>query len=193
MSVTVVDLLQEHPPEAFYGRFTSGPSLSRKPWTDAYHPISDPTVHVPTLDGVNQFLASEQYIVNSNSFYTADPSDHDRLDKRAYPLNYLDCVHIQSEADVTRDFHQNLSLPVSLAWQKRGDFLERSLSGPPGPSSTDKTVDHFYSWQVEGVAADERCQVIGEMKQHGVIDINQWEGREAKSSMTKKLGRELRA
>lgn len=149
---------------------------------------------MPTLDGVNRFLASDQYSPSSNSImYTADPSDIDRLDKPAYRLNYLSPIVIQSEGDVERGFYQNLALPVSLAWQRNNHFLERSLSGPPGPTSVKYTVDHLYSWQVEGIGAKEGCQVIGEMKQWDVIQIDEWEGRVERSPMTIRLGKEVRA
>lgn len=191
-TMRIGDLLLESPPPASYARLGSGPSLSRKSWTDNYLPITNPNIYVPTLDGVHSFLALDQYTPNSNSIYTTDASDIDRLDRSAYRLNYLDRIDIQSEGDVDRDFYQNFALPVSLAWQKNGQFLQRSLSGPPGPTHTDKTVDHLYSWQVGGVAENERCQVIGEMKQYDVIIVNEWTGAAEKKDITKRLGREIR-
>lgn len=188
--VRVIDLLLESPPRALYSRLASAPSLSKKPWTDTYHPILNPTIHMPTVNGVNGFLASDQY--QADSIYTTDSSDTDRLNKPAYRLNYLDRVDIQSEGDVDRDFYQNIALPVSLAWQKNGQFLQRSLSGPPGPTNTNKTVDHLYSWQVGGVANNERCLVIGEMKQYDVISVDEWTGVKAMEDITKRLGREIR-
>ncbi|APA13349.1 hypothetical protein SS1G_08066 [Sclerotinia sclerotiorum 1980 UF-70] len=189
--VRVSDLLLENPPRALYSRLASAPSLSKKAWTDAYHPISNPTVHLATLNGVNGFLALDQY--QADSIYSTDGSDIDRLDKSAYRLNYLDRVDIQTEGDVERDFYQNFALPVSLAWQKEGHFLQRSLSGPPGPTNSNKTVDHLYSWQVGGRGGNERCQVIGEMKQWGVVIVDEWYGVKEKKDITTRLGKEIRA
>lgn len=38
----------------------------------------------------------------------------------------------------------------------------------------------------------ERCEVIGEMKQHGVIVPEEWCGRKAKTDITIRLGKEIR-
>ncbi|KAF7870020.1 hypothetical protein EAF04_004804 [Stromatinia cepivora] len=189
--VRVSYLLQEHPPRASYARLSPAPSLSRKAWVDAYHPISNPTIHPPTLNGVNGFLAVDQY--QADSIYSTDGSDIDRLDKSVYPMNHLNLTVIQTEGDTERDFYQTFALPISLAWDNGYQFLQRTLSGPPGPTNSNKTVDHLYSWQVGGRGENERCQVIGEMKQWGVIIVNEWLGVKEKKDITTRLGKEIRA
>ncbi|CAD6451278.1 c3a7cd01-d9a6-402f-b8cb-ed1f682374ff [Sclerotinia trifoliorum] len=102
--IIVKDLLLKHPPPASYVHPIPKATLSRKAWTDQFHLIPNPTIHKSTVDSVNQFLASDQYSPNSNSIYTADPSDHDRFDRMVHKLNYLDLERIEIEGDVTREF-----------------------------------------------------------------------------------------
>lgn len=195
MSTTVRDVLSQHVPgHVVYSRLAVNASLSKKPWTDTYPPILNPTVRASTYDSINQFLGLEQYLLPNpaiSALYTTDASESGRLERHIHPLNSLSKVYIQQEGDTVRDFFQNIAFPVSLAWDG-AFFQERSESGTPGPTHHNKTVDQLYSWTVAGSMESERCEVIGELKQHGVIEPDEWNGGKEKSNMTQRLGKEIR-
>jgi hypothetical protein len=153
---------------------------------DRYHPISHATFHQASYDSINGFIAADQYTPPNHTLDTEDLSDAQRLNKTTYPSYYLGYEHIQTKDDVVQDFHRNIAWPVTLAGKRNGVYLERSESGPPGPTNITKTFDHLYSWHRGGNVNDERCQVIGELKQWGIIKEREWDGREAQRTFGKR-------
>ncbi|TEY68111.1 hypothetical protein BOTCAL_0122g00130 [Botryotinia calthae] len=202
MSTTVRDVLSQHAPGVVtYRRLAANASLSKKKWTNTYSPIMNPTVRVFTYDSVNQFFGLEQYLLENRAIsvlYTTDTSESGCIERLICPLNHLSKVCIWQEGDTVRDFFplQNIAFPVSLAWN--GDFfLERLESGTLGLIDHNKTVDHLDSGKVAGSMESESeseiWEVVGELKQHGNILIGEWKGINAKTDITIRLGREIRA
>ncbi|KAK4172702.1 hypothetical protein QBC36DRAFT_222146 [Triangularia setosa] len=147
------------------------PSLSHKNWAREYPEVQNLRLHVnPTEADINEVFGSE------------DALDEYLLNKEGSPLN-VTTEWLQTEGDSVRTFYTKVAKPIQLAVQP---FITlRSESGPLGPTNVNQTID--FTW-----GCGEHCLVIGELKRHGMIDVETWTGRAGTDSNRTWLGKELR-
>ncbi|KAI1287150.1 hypothetical protein F5Y03DRAFT_380578 [Xylaria venustula] len=147
-------------------------STSHKPWASNYPEILSPWFHFVDIDGVQDVLGPE------------DDLDRLLLSKTVYPLNQT-TEALQSEADSVRVFYTHIAHPIQIAFQHI--IVQRSETGPPGPTSYAQTVD--FSW-----TQDQQCILIGELKRHGIINPSMWRTNTGTTidNNRKWLGQELR-
>lgn len=151
----------------------SEPTLSQKNWVNTYNPVNNPFITVnPSEDEINHLFGPE------------DDFDRFLLSQHVYPLNNNGNETLQSEGDSVRVFYTRISLPVVLALQPL--VIQRSETGPLGPTSYPQTVDWTYGYL-------NSCLVIGELKRHGIIRPSRWIGPQQQPGSTRVwLGKELR-
>jgi hypothetical protein len=173
-------LLQPAFPDGTAGFYTlpgaGKPTLSQKTWVAAYREVTRFTLLIDPdqgqIDGV---------------FGNEDALDDHLLNKDLSPLNGT-VEWLQSEGDSVRTFYTNVSLPIQLAFQTLHGtpfIVQRSESGPLGPTDVTQTIDFTWGW-------GEHCLMIGELKRHGIIDVERWTGRLDPDSNRVRLGKELR-
>lgn len=199
MAVTAHDIMTifDTPPLDVDNEIT----LSSKPWTRDFAQF-DPQ-HVtrwpPTIEAVEKFLGPTHDALSSADF----------IGLRT-PANYLNSLPqlISSEGDVTRDFDQNISPPVALAFSGSSALTRasshstlqhgaptlwsRSLIGPTGRTSSTKIIDYQMTMRHPEPLL-ELATVAGEMKAPRVIKKNEWIFERSASSVTLRLQKELRA
>lgn len=157
----------------------SSPSLSRKDWTREFSNVAANCLP-PTNDSIDNQLGLEE----------DDPTETYRLSQVFYDLNELEEI-IQNEADVERDFNRNLSSICRLVWSRFIKTWDRSQTGPLGHTQDSKTIDYFLSWPVL-LQGGEICLCAGELKSPGIIITNEWLRYESMTSISKRLGQEMR-
>ncbi|KAK4204856.1 hypothetical protein QBC40DRAFT_216042 [Triangularia verruculosa] len=152
------------------------PNLTHKQWVQGYHEVRALEVYTnPGLDIIN------------NVFGLEDALDVCLLNRDVHPLNDTS-EWFQSEGDSVRAFYTHISLPLQLAFKAddgRPFIIQRSESGPLGPTQVPQTVD--FTWGYGNC-----CLIIGEMKKHGIIDPPRWNGLLEVNSNRRWLGKELR-
>jgi hypothetical protein len=155
----------------------STPSLSKKNWVQNYPEVQALRLYInPTRDTINTVFGDE------------DALDDHLLNRDVNPLN--DTVEwFQSEGDSVRTFYTHISYPIQLAFQTGYGtpfIVQRSESGPLGPTQVSQTVDFTWGW------GDRVVLMMGELKRHGIIDVAKWRGQEAPDHNRRWLGKELR-
>ncbi|RAL01694.1 uncharacterized protein BO80DRAFT_501618 [Aspergillus ibericus CBS 121593] len=199
MTATVRSLLGTFNPQPM--DIDTNPTLSSKQWTEDFPPFEQQYVRVwaPTVSAVEEFLGPGRD--------TPSGADGVGLETVAHVLNTYPQV-VSSEGDVTRDFDQNIIVPVALAfsghsaWSSPSPGVQavpgaptlwsRSLVGAKRVSSSTRTVD--YQMTMSHVERSlERPAMIGEMKKPRVIRRKEWTFEEEASGTTIRLAQELRA
>ncbi len=153
------------------------PSLSQKNWVQNYPEVNAirPLYLNPTRDYINAAFGDE------------DALDAHLLDKGVSPLNGT-TEWLQKEGDSVRAFYTHVSHAIQLAFQTHHGtpfIIQRSESGPLGHTDVNQTVD--FAW-----GCGERCLLIGELKRHGIIDVERWTGESPTDTNRRWLGKELR-
>lgn len=152
------------------------PSLSQKNWAQNYLEVQALQLYMnPTRDHINTVFGDE------------DTLDNHLLNRDVSPLNGT-TEWFQKEGDSVRTFYTNVSHPIQLAFQTHHGtpfIVQRSESGPLGPTNVTQTID--FTW-----GCGERCLVIGELKRHGIIDVETWTGERPTDNNRRWLGKELR-
>lgn len=186
MATTVRDLMHAFPPRII--TFDDEATVSSKQWVAKYPPFHPQYVihHEPTNAVIERILGPSED--------TPSAADFIGLEAPASLLNHVTQV-VSREGEVTRDFDQNLGLPLALAFSPDSPFSptlwSRSLVGRRNETSSMKTIDYQmmmpHSKRKLGLAA-----AAGEMKSLGVIDPLEWKGKAGMSAKTAKLQQELR-
>ncbi|KAK4095746.1 hypothetical protein N658DRAFT_99972 [Parathielavia hyrcaniae] len=152
------------------------PSLSKKNWAESYHEVLALQLFVnPPREHIDIAFGGE------------DALDEHLLNRDMNPLNGT-TEWFQSEGDSVRTFYTNVSHPIQLAFQTHHGtplIVQRSESGPLGQTNVTQTID--FTWGCE-----ERCLMIGELKRHGIVDLETWTGTKETDRNRRWLGKELR-
>lgn len=152
------------------------PSLSKKPWAQPYHRVRR-----------FRFIVNTTPEIIDTELGPEDAFERHVLGRRTYPFT-SSFQWLQTEGDAVRAFHTCVSNPIQSAlYGSNGPFIvQRSESGPLGPTHVNQTVDFTWAFQ-------ERCLVIGELKKPGIIDPSKWKtGPEESDTNRRQLGQELR-
>ncbi|KAL2017268.1 hypothetical protein VTK56DRAFT_2380 [Thermocarpiscus australiensis] len=138
-------------------------------------------------DQSSKSLQTLTWIPIDNLFGTEDALEGHLLNKNVMPLNNT-TEWLQSEGDSVRTFYTHVSHPIQLAFHTNGQsfMIQRSESGPLGPTQVSQTVDFTWGY-------GDRCVMIGELKRHRMIDAKAWRGEVPASHNRRWLGKELRA
>ena len=177
------------------------PTLSSKPWTNGFAKFDQDYVKIwrPDIKSVERFLGSANGVPSNADFVSL-----------ATPANRLNALLeiVTSEGDVTRDFDQNIALPVALAFSGNLAMTSPSPQSAPQPGapalwlcscnrplgsvSSSKIID--YQMTMEHLTRSlELATMIGEMKAPWVIKAKEWLFERPASSVTHRLQQELRA
>ncbi|KAK8070321.1 Protein kinase-like domain [Apiospora phragmitis] len=186
MAISIDTLLKEHLPVAQFIHHAS-PSLTEKQWPHDIGRITNHTSHPASWQGVHRFLGPGLDLANYDATYEC-PSSVPRLNTAVHSLN-TKVERIVMEAEVQRDFDRNLGLPLALAFQSAPFLEERSQAGPPSSTTSSKTIDSFFSF---GRGSHEIPCIIGDLKKPGTIKPREWNRAETMSSLSNKLGQEIR-
>lgn len=147
------------------------PTLTQKPWARDYHEIQNLQYYLnPTEDDIDQVFGPE------------DALDAYLLNREVSPLNVTTEL-LQTEGDSVRTFYTKVAEPIQLAFQPV--VALRSESGPLGPTDVNQTIDFTWGYR-------NHCLIIGELKRHGIIDVDRWTGVAGQNTTRTWLGKELR-
>jgi hypothetical protein len=174
MSATIEEILSQDLYGALFEPYGSA-SLSTKPWTSSFDPITAYRAYLPTKTNLNIM------------FHELETDDSVRLAKSCFYINDTMEVH-RSEGDTVASWHMQVAHPVSLAFQEHPCLIRRLESSPPGSESDNVIVDFYLSLLYN---KSEHCVISGELKRWGIIIPQQWRGGD-QSSISKRLGKELR-
>ncbi|KKK18880.1 hypothetical protein P175DRAFT_0125885 [Aspergillus ochraceoroseus IBT 24754] len=195
-SFTVEDLLNTFPPPVCDDNDAFTPS--QKPWTSEYpiFPRQYVTPYPETHAGVDEFLGPGDNPSAADFLGLATPAH------RPNPIKQ----HILSEADVSRDFDQNIAPGTALAFSGPSavtmvqgrlrpngpELRQRSMMKPPTSTSA-RNID----WQFEMLHPDSRyitrAAIVGEMKKPRSLIIAEWVGEARPGAVTQLLMKEIRA